>query len=66
MTELIGSSTRLRILLTLAGSGIENQVDDVGFVSFIQIVNESYKPLWFRTRPTKGRSGCNQVHYSPF
>jgi hypothetical protein len=37
--ELIGNSTRLRILLTLAGSGFENQVDDVGLVSFIQIIH---------------------------
>jgi hypothetical protein len=39
MTELIGNSARLRILLMPAGSGVENQADDVGFVSFIQIVN---------------------------
>jgi hypothetical protein len=51
VTELIGNSTRLRILL--AGSGFENQADDVGFVAFIQIVNESHKLLWFGARPTK-------------
>jgi hypothetical protein len=35
MKELIDSSIRLRILRTEAGSVFENQVDDVGFVSFI-------------------------------
>jgi len=54
MTGLIGNSTRLRILLTPAGSRFENQVDDVGFVAFIQIVNEPHKLLWFGSRPTKG------------
>jgi len=56
MTELIGNSTRLRILADAGGEQVVNQVDDaVSSSSFKSLINGQL--LWFVTRPTKDCPG---------